>query len=124
MGDLSKGAKLLEKFENRNEKRDYLIHFKIPEFTCVCPKTSFPDFATIDIEYQPKKYCIELKSLKFYIHHYRNEGIFHEDVANKILDDLVVLITPKYMKVYADFNVRGNIHTTVTAIHGRKKILQ
>ncbi|NOY97265.1 MAG: NADPH-dependent 7-cyano-7-deazaguanine reductase QueF [Chlorobi bacterium] len=110
----------LEKFENRNLKRDYTIEFTIPEFTCVCPISGFPDFATLYIEYQPDQYCVELKSLKLYINGFRDKGIFHEDVANMVLDDLVELLHPKYIKVLADFNVRGNIHTRVRAIHGKK----
>ena len=111
---------ILERFENKNTQGDYLINFSIPEFTCVCPKTGFPDFATIYIEYHPERYCVELKSLKFYITAYRDRGMFHEEAANHILDDLVDLLKPKYMKVFADFNTRGNIHTTITAIHGEK----
>ncbi len=110
----------LERFENRNLKRDYTIEFTIPEFTCVCPISGFPDFATLYIEYQPDQYCVELKSLKLYINGFRDKGIFHEDVANMVLDDLVELLHPKYIKVLADFNVRGNIHTRVRAIHGKK----
>lgn len=110
----------LEKFENRNKQRDYTVNFSIPEFTCLCPISGFPDFATITVEYQPKEYCVELKSLKLYINGFRDKNIFHEDAANIILDDLVNLLQPKYMKVHADFNVRGNIHTTVTAVHGIK----
>jgi 7-cyano-7-deazaguanine reductase len=112
----------LERFENRTQKRDYLINFTCPEFTCLCPVSGFPDFATIYIEYQPGNYCVELKSLKLYINGFRDQHIFHEDVANKVLDDLVVLLKPKYMKVFADFNVRGNIHTTITAVHGKKRV--
>ena len=110
----------LEKFANRTLHRDYTIRFTCPEFTCHCPRSGFPDFATIYIDYQPDKYCVELKSLKLYINGYRDQAIFHEDVANKILDDLVDLLKPKYLRVLADFNVRGNIHTTVEAIHGKK----
>lgn len=110
----------LDRFENRNRKRDYTIDFTIPEFTCLCPISGFPDFATLYVEYQPDKYCVELKSLKLYINSFRDKGIFHEDVANSVLDDLVELLHPKYMSVLADFNVRGNIHTTVRAIHGKK----
>jgi len=110
----------LDRFENRNRKRDYTIDFTIPEFTCLCPISGFPDFATLYVEYQPDKYCVELKSLKLYINSFRDKGIFHEDVANSVLDDLVELLHPKYMSVVADFNVRGNIHTTVRAIHGKK----
>jgi len=112
----------LEKFENRHTERDYTIHFTIPEFTCLCPISGFPDFATIYIEYQPDKYCVELKSLKLYINGFRDKYLFHEEVANVILNDLVQLLEPKYMKVHADFNVRGNIHTTITAVHGVKNI--
>jgi 7-cyano-7-deazaguanine reductase len=110
----------LERFENKNRKRDYTIQFTSPELTCLCPLSGFPDFATINIEYQPDMYCVELKSLKLYINGFRDKSIFHEDVANKILDDLVELLKPKYMKVLADFNQRGNIHTRITAIHGKK----
>ncbi|MFO7658493.1 MAG: preQ(1) synthase [Bacteroidales bacterium] len=110
----------LERFENRNKERDYTICFNIPEFTCLCPLSGFPDFAVINVEYQPKNYCVELKSLKLYINSYRDKSIFHEDVANIILNDLVTLLEPKYMKVHADFNIRGNIHTTVTVVHGTK----
>jgi len=112
----------LEKFENRHTERDYTIHFTIPEFTCLCPLSGFPDFATIYIEYQPDKYCVELKSLKLYINGFRDKYLFHEEVANVILNDLVQLLEPKYMKVHADFNVRGNIHTTITAVHGVKNV--
>ncbi|NJK86078.1 MAG: 7-cyano-7-deazaguanine synthase QueC [Bacteroidales bacterium] len=110
----------LERFENRNKQRDYTINFSIPEFTCLCPISGFPDFATITIEYQPADFCVELKSLKLYINHFRDKNVFHEDVANIILDDLVQLLNPRYMKVFADFNVRGNIHTTITVVHGTK----
>jgi 7-cyano-7-deazaguanine reductase len=110
----------LDRFENRNRKRDYTIDFTIPEFTCLCPISGFPDFATLYVEYQPDEYCVELKSLKLYINSFRDKGIFHEDVANRVLDDLVELLHPKYMSVVTDFNVRGNIHTTVRAIHGKK----
>lgn len=111
----------LEKFDNRTTGRFYTIDFTIPEFTCLCPRSGFPDFACIKIQYQPKKFCVELKSLKLYINQFRNEYIFHEDVANKVLDDLVKLLAPQYMKVVADFSIRGNIHTVVTADHGEKK---
>ncbi|MFK8138489.1 MAG: preQ(1) synthase [Bdellovibrionales bacterium] len=107
----------LEKFENRTKHRDYFVDFSCPEFTCLCPRSGFPDFATIDISYQPDHFCVELKSLKLYINSFRDEGVFHEDVCNKIMDDLVELLDPKYMKVTADFTVRGNIHTVVTAEH-------
>ena len=108
----------LETFPNPRPERDYEIHMECPEFTCVCPKTGQPDFATIRIRYVPDKICLELKSLKLYLWSYRNEGAFHEAVINKILDDLVAAIAPRKMTVVGDFNVRGGIHTTVTASHG------
>ena len=89
-----------------------------PEFTCVCPKTGQPDFATIRVRYVPGPRCIELLSLKLYLWSFREEGAFHEDVVNRILDDLVAACSPKYMSVIGDFNVRGGIHTVVTAEHG------
>ncbi|HMA99994.1 MAG TPA: preQ(1) synthase [Spirochaetota bacterium] len=110
----------LQRFKNRYPQQPYTINFTIPEFTCLCPVTGFPDFATIHITYQPLKYCVELKSLKLYINGFRNKNIYHEDAANIILNDLVKLLQPGYMKIFADFNVRGNIHTTVTAEHGEK----
>ncbi len=110
----------LEKFPNKTTHRDYTVRFTCPEFTCNCPLSGFPDFATIYIDYQPNKYCLELKSLKLYINGYRDQAIFHEEVANKILDDLVTLLKPKYIRILTDFNVRGNIHTTVEVIHGKR----
>lgn len=110
----------LEKFANRTLHRNYTVSFTCPEFTCHCPRSGFPDFATLYIDYQPDKYCVELKSLKLYINGYREQAVFHEDVANKILDDLTNLLKPKYMRVLANFNVRGNIHTTIEAIYGAK----
>lgn len=107
----------LERFENRTTHRNYTVNFSCPEFTCICPRSGFPDFATIYIEYMPDQYCVELKSLKLYINGFRDEKIFHEDVTNRILDDLVELLSPKKMTVKADFNVRGNVHTVVTATH-------
>ena len=110
----------LERFENRTRHRDYTVSFSCPEFTCVCPRSGFPDFATINIEYVPANYCVELKSLKLYINSFRDMKVFHEDVTNRILDDLVELLQPKKITVKADFNVRGNIHTVVTATHEAK----
>ena len=107
----------LEVFTNPNPGRDYEIHMECPEFTCLCPRTGQPDFATIDIFYVPDKLCLELKSLKLYLGSYRNEGTFHEAVTNKILDDLVGSCRPRWMKVAGDFYVRGGIHTTVSAEH-------
>ena len=108
----------LQRFENRTPERPYTIDFTCPEFTCLCPLSGFPDFATIYIKYQPAKWCVELKSLKLYINSFRDQSVFHEDVTNRILDDLSQLLEPQYMKIIADFNVRGNIHTQVTAEYG------
>ncbi len=113
-------AKLI-RFENRTQVRRYKIEFTCPEFTCVCPMSGFPDFATLFINYTPKKWCVELKSLKLYLNQFRNQGIFHEDVANRILDELVELLDPWEMEVIADFNVRGNIKTVIRAKHIKKK---
>ncbi len=108
-------SKELETFANPRPDRDYEINLDCPEFTCVCPRTGQPDFATIRIQYVPDSLCIELKSLKLYLWSYRNEGAFHEDVTNRILDDLVQACRPRSMSVVGDFNVRGGIHTVVTA---------
>jgi len=113
-------SKRLETFPNPRPGRDYEISFEVPEFTCVCPKTGQPDFATLRIRYVPGRLCVELKSLKLYIWSFRDEGHFHEDVTNRILDDLVKLLDPKEMTVVGDFNVRGGIHTVVTASHTYK----
>ncbi len=110
----------LERFENRTLHRDYVVDFTCPEFTCICPRSGFPDFATIYISYTPDKFCVELKSLKLYINKFRSEKVFHEDVTNRILDDLVGLLQPKKIVVKADFSVRGNIHTVVTATHEKE----
>jgi 7-cyano-7-deazaguanine reductase len=107
----------LESFENRSPDRDYTVQFRIPEFTCLCPRTGFPDFATINVRYVPGPRCVELKSLKLYINGFRDQGVFHEDAVNGILDDLVALLDPRYCEVVGDFNVRGNIKTVVTAVH-------
>ena len=109
----------LETFPNQAPKRHYEISFECPEFTCLCPRTGQPDFATIRIAYVPDKWCIELKSLKLYLWSYRNVGAFHEKVTNRILDDLVKACRPRYMKVIGDFYVRGGIRTVVTATHGK-----
>ncbi|CAL1239431.1 preQ(1) synthase [Candidatus Methylocalor cossyra] len=110
-------SKHLETFANPAATRDYTIRIKIPEFTCLCPKTGQPDFATILVEYVPDRLCVELKSLKLYIWSFRNEGAFHEAVTNRILDDLVAAVRPRFMRVSARFNVRGGIYTTVVAEH-------
>jgi 7-cyano-7-deazaguanine reductase len=110
-------TKELEVFPNPTAGRDYLIHMEIPEFTCLCPKTGQPDFATLILDYIPDKECVELKSLKLYIWSYRNEGAFHEAVTNRIVDDLVAVLKPKYLRLTAKFYVRGGIYTTVVAEH-------
>ncbi len=107
----------LERFENRTTVRKYTIEFTCPEFTCLCPRSGFPDFATIRIKYVPDKWCVELKSLKLYINGFRNQKVFHEDVTNNILGDLIALLDPWDIEVVGDFTVRGNIHTVVTARH-------
>lgn len=118
-GDLAIENAKLERFENRTKHRDYQVDFTCPEFTCLCPRSGFPDFATIKISYTPDDWCVELKSLKLYINKFRDDRVFHEDVTNRIMDDLVELLNPKKMKVVADFNVRGNIHTVITAEHAK-----
>lgn len=110
-------SKELETFTNPVPERDYTIEMRVPEFTCLCPKTGQPDFATILIHYVPNEHCIELKSLKLYMWSYRNEGAFHEAVTNRILDDLVRVCAPRYLRVRAEFYVRGGIYTTVSAEH-------
>jgi 7-cyano-7-deazaguanine reductase len=112
-------SKMLETFPNPRPERDYEIAMECPEFTCVCPRTGQPDFATLRIRYVPGPLCIELKSLKLYLGSYRNEGAFHEAVTNRILDDLVEALQPRSMTVVGDFNVRGGIHTTVRAEYQR-----
>lgn len=113
----SSPTKALEWFENPAPQRDYEIRFECPEFTCLCPKTGQPDFATIRIRYTPGARCVELKSLKLYLWSFRDEGHFHEAVTNRILDDLVRLLAPRAMSVEGDFWVRGGIHTVVEARH-------
>ena len=107
----------LETFPNPRPERDYEVSFECPEFTCVCPKTGQPDFATIRIRYTPDQTCVELKSLKLYLWSYRDQGAFHEAVTNKILDDLVAACSPRHMQVEGDFYVRGGIHTVVRVEH-------
>jgi 7-cyano-7-deazaguanine reductase len=113
-------TKKLETFENPNKKRDFHIHMQIPEFTCLCPKTGQPDFATLYLDYIPDKRCVELKSLKLYIWSFRDEGCFHEAVTNHILDDLVSATKPKFMRLTAKFYVRGGVFTNVVAEHKKK----
>ena len=109
--------KELEVFPNPKPSRDYTIRIESPEFTCLCPKTGQPDFATIKLEYIPEAACVELKSWKLYLWSFRDEGAFHEDVTNQILDDLVKAIAPRYARLEAEFNVRGGVYTTVVAEH-------
>jgi 7-cyano-7-deazaguanine reductase len=108
---------MLETFPNPRPGREYEIRFECPEFTCVCPRTGQPDFATLRIAYVPRELCVELKSLKLYLWSFRAEGHFHEAVTNLILDDLVAVLAPARMSVEGDFNVRGGIHTVVVARH-------
>jgi 7-cyano-7-deazaguanine reductase len=113
-------TKPLETFANPAPHRDYRIHMEIPEFSCLCPKTGQPDFAVLTLDYIPDKLCVELKSLKLYIWSFRDEGHFHEDVANRILDDLVRATKPRFMRLTARFFVRGGIFTNVVAEHRKK----
>jgi 7-cyano-7-deazaguanine reductase len=106
----------LETFENQYPGREYTIRIECPEFTSVCPRTGQPDFGTLSITYVPHRKCVELKSLKLYLQQYRNEGIFYEHAANRILDDLVAVVEPRKMTIDAAFNARGGITTTVTAV--------
>jgi 7-cyano-7-deazaguanine reductase len=109
---------ILDSFPNPEPRRDYEIRFECAEFTCVCPKTGQPDFATLRIRYVPDQKCVELKSLKLYFWSFRDVGAFHEKVTNTICDDLVALLQPRFLEVEGDFNVRGGIHTTVVCRHG------
>jgi 7-cyano-7-deazaguanine reductase len=110
-------SKDLETFDNPHPGRDYTIRIRVPEFTCLCPKTGQPDFAELSLEYVPDRRCVELKSLKMYVWSFRDEGAFHEDVTNRILSHLVEVCAPRFMRLTADFNVRGGIYTTVVAEH-------
>lgn len=114
---VTQASKELETFPNPTPERDYTIRIRVPEFTCLCPKTGQPDFATLHIEYVPDQRCVELKSLKLYVWSYRNEGAFHEAVTNRILNDLAAACAPRFMRLSAEFNVRGGIYTTVVAEH-------
>jgi 7-cyano-7-deazaguanine reductase len=116
----SKPSKSLESFPNPSTRRDYLIRMQIPEFTCLCPRTGQPDFATLFLDYIPDRKCVELKSLKLYIWSFRNEGAFHEAITNRICDDLVKLLSPRYLRLAARFFVRGGIFTSVVAEYRKK----
>ena len=115
MNQTSPNPKQLEVVKNEYASRDYVVRVSIPEFTCVCPRTGQPDFATIDIIYTPNKYIIELKSLKLYMQKYRNLGMFHENVVNKMLDDFKAASMPRKLKIIGSFNARGGISTIVEA---------
>ena len=117
---MAKARKELETFPNPRPERDYVIHMQIPEFTCLCPKTGQPDFATLLLDYVAERKCVELKSLKLYIWSFRDAGRFHEAVTNEILDDLVAATTPRFMRLTSKFYVRGGIFTTVVAEHRKK----
>jgi 7-cyano-7-deazaguanine reductase len=115
-----KPRKSLESFPNPSPHRDYLVRMQVPEFTCLCPKTGQPDFATLFLDYVPDRKCVELKSLKLYIWSFRDEGAFHEAVTNRICDDLVALLAPRFLRLTARFHVRGGIFTSVVAGHQKK----
>lgn len=111
----------LQRWPNPYPERPYLVSFDIPEFTCLCPRSGFPDFALIKVRYQPREWIVELKSLKLYINGYRDQAVSHEAAVNQILDDLVTLLQPRWMRVVGDFAVRGNIRTVVRAEHGLRE---
>jgi 7-cyano-7-deazaguanine reductase len=113
----SQPSKDLETFPNPQPERDYTIRIRIPEFSCLCPKTGQPDFAEMTLEYVPDGLCVELKALKMYVWSFRDQGAFHEAVTNEILNDLVAATRPRFMRLTAEFNVRGGIYTTVVAEH-------
>src|SRR5471030_3343730 len=114
---MPQSPQVLETFPNPCPGSDYAIHMQIPEFTCLCPKTGQPDFATLALEYVPDGLCVELKSLKLYIWSFRDRGVFHEAVSNAILQDLAAALSPRFMRLSAKFNVRGGIYTTVVVEH-------
>ena len=111
-------------FPNLNTNRDYEVSIDFPEFTCKCPFSGYPDFATLRIIYQPNKKVIELKSIKLYLNNFRENKISHEEVTNKIIDDLVEVSNPKWMQLEADFNPRGNVHTIIRVCHGKRNSLE
>jgi 7-cyano-7-deazaguanine reductase len=110
-------ARTLETFPNPHPERDYTVRIRIPEFTCLCPKTGQPDFATLYLDYVPDEKCVELKALKLYVWSFRDEGAFHEDVTNRMLADLVSACEPRFMRLRSEFNVRGGIYTDVIVEH-------
>ncbi|MEZ5988678.1 MAG: preQ(1) synthase [Planctomycetota bacterium] len=110
----------LETFPNPRPGRDYEVRIEIPEFTCLCPRTGQPDFATLHLRYFPDRLCLELKALKLYVWSFRDQGCFHEDVTNRIVDDLVAAVAPRFLELEAEFNVRGGLYTTVRAAYGEE----
>jgi 7-cyano-7-deazaguanine reductase len=116
----TRASKSLDTFANPSPRRDYLVHIEIPEFTCLCPLTGQPDFATLVLDYVPDKRNVELKALKLYAWSYRDEGVFHEAVTNKIVDDLARALAPRFLRLTAKWYVRGGIFTTVVAEHRKK----
>ena len=116
----SRPSKRLQTFVNPSPRRDYRICMEIPEFTCLCPITGQPDFATLSLEYVPDRRCVELKSLKLYVWSFRDQGAFHEAVTNRILEDLVKAAQPRFMRLTAKFNVRGGIYTSVVVEHRKR----
>lgn len=115
-------AKILDTFPNPHPGRDYVVTFDAPEFTCLCPLTGQPDFAHFIIDYIPDELCVELKSLKLYLWSYRDEGSFHEDVTNRILDDIVKAVAPRWAKIVGNWNIRGGIRTVVTVEHNKTSV--
>jgi len=113
----TKPSKKFEVFDNPNADRDYTVHIDIPEFTCLCPMTGQPDFATLHLAYVPERLCVELKSLKLYIWSFRDQGAFHEAVTNQILDDITAALAPRFARLTARFNVRGGLYTDVVVEH-------
>ena len=113
----TQASRELDTFDNPNPERDYTIHIDTPEFTCLCPLTGQPDFASIEIEYVPDQLCLELKSLKLYFWSYRDQGAFHEAVSNQMLSNLVDAIAPRFMRINAEFNVRGGVYTRIVVEH-------
>ncbi len=116
----SRPSKRLQTFRNPSPGRDYRIRMEMPEFTCLCPLTGQPDFAVLELEYVPDRLCVELKSLKLYLWSFRDEGAFHEAVTNRMLDDLVRAVRPRYLRLAARFNVRGGIATAIVAEHRKR----
>jgi 7-cyano-7-deazaguanine reductase len=122
LGKDAKPSKRLETFPNRHPDRRYVVHLETDEFTCVCPATGQPDFAAIHVEYIPDKKILESKSFKLYLWSYRDEGVFHEHVTNKILDDLVSALEPHWCRVVGEYNIRGGIAITIEAEHGNRGV--